>query len=275
MKKYSWGIRFSDILITSISPEQKECVFEERDHALIYVRQGDMEITGDGIGRHIRSGECAFVRRDYRVMIHKKSLEDKPFLSTTLLFKRKFLVKKFYSLDRRDIPKDAKRQKMGVVKIPIRTDLKNLFDSIQPYVNSGIEPSEEWINSKLTEGLNALLFISPTFYASLFDFTEPWKIDLMDFVNSHLKDDLSLKDIALFTGRSLATLKRDFSKISDISLAKWIVKKRLYMAKELLESGSSGVSQVMCEVGFKNLSHFSKAYKKEFGFSPSKTMKHK
>lgn len=273
MRKYSWGIRFSEILATCLSPELGGCVFEEKDHALIFVRQGDMEITEDGLSSYIQSGECAYVRRDYKVRIHKRCLNGKPFLSTTLLFKRKFLVEKFYNIDRKSVPRDVRRQKTGIVKIPVRADIRSLFDSIQPYIDSGTEPSEEWVNGKLTEGLNALLYTSPAFYASLFDFTEPWKIDLLDFLNSHFTDDLSLRDIAVFTGRSLATLKRDFRKISDIPPAKWIVKKRLCMARELLKKGDRGVTQVMCDVGFKNLSHFSKAYKCEFGQSPVKTLK--
>ncbi|MCB9305517.1 MAG: AraC family transcriptional regulator [Lewinellaceae bacterium] len=45
------------------------------------------------------------------------------------------------------------------------------------------------------------------------------------------------------------------------------------MAETLLESSDLNVSEVGYEVGFKNPSHFSSAYQKEFGAPPSKTRK--
>ena len=48
---------------------------------------------------------------------------------------------------------------------------------------------------------------------------------------------------------------------------------RLQRAKELLESSDLNVSEIGYEVGFKNPSYFSSAYREEFGVPPSKTRK--
>ena len=42
-------------------------------------------------------------------------------------------------------------------------------------------------------------------YPILFDFDEPWKIDLLDFLNENYMDNLSMEQIVSFIGRSLAT----------------------------------------------------------------------
>jgi AraC-like DNA-binding protein len=76
--------------------------------------------------------------------------------------------------------------------------------------------------------------------------------------------------MANFTGRSLATFKRDFKKLSSLSPEKWLIQKRLEVAQQKLRNGDKKVSEVCYEVGFKNLSHFSKVYKKAFGAAPSK-----
>lgn len=82
-------------------------------------------------------------------------------------------------------------------------------------------------------------------------------------------NDLSLKEIANYTGRSLATFKRDFKKISDLTPQKWIIRRRLEAARALVRSGKRKVTEICFDVGFKNLSHFSKAYKEMYGSSPA------
>ena len=122
---------------------------------------------------------------------------------------------------------------------------------------------------KLQEGVYSLLNIDNNFYPALFDFTEPWKIDIFDFLNENYMSNLSIEEIASFTGRSLATFKRDFKKISPLPPQKWLIEKRLEKANNKLLNENKKVSDVYLEVGFKNLSHFSSAYKKQFGHSPA------
>lgn len=111
--------------------------------------------------------------------------------------------------------------------------------------------------------------IDNRFCPVLFDFTEPWKIDILDFMNENYMYDLSVEDIAGFTGRSMATFKRDFKKISALSPQKWLIDKRLRVAYDKLRHENRKISDVYLEVGFKNLSHFSSAFKRQFGYAPS------
>ena len=113
-----------------------------------------------------------------------------------------------------------------------------------------------------------LLNTDKSLYASLFDFTDPWKIDILNFMEQNYMNDLTLEEMANYTGRSLATFKRDFSKISDLSPQKWVVRRRLEAAHALIQSGKQKVTDVCFRVGSKNLSHFSKAYKRLYGCSP-------
>ena len=106
-----------------------------------------------------------------------------------------------------------------------------------PYFNSENKPNDELMQLKLREGLISLLAMNKDFYPTLFDFTEPWKIDILDFLNKNYMHDLSMEEIALYTGRSLATFKRDFRKISSLSPQKWIMQKRLDVAYEKIRSG--------------------------------------
>lgn len=150
-----------------------------------------------------------------------------------------------------------------------RPDIRSLFESVIPYFEAQEKPSEEILKLKMIEGVYVLLNTDINLYASLFDFVEPWKIDILDFLNENYMFDLSMAEIASYTGRSLATFKRDFSKISNLTPQKWIIKRRLEAAHDLIKSGKKKVTEACFDVGFKNLSHFSKIYKEEYGVPPS------
>lgn len=45
----------------------------------------------------------------------------------------------------------------------------------------------------MVEGIYVLLNTDRNLYASLFDFVEPWKIDILDYLNENYMCDLSLR----------------------------------------------------------------------------------
>jgi AraC-like DNA-binding protein len=243
-----------------------------KDHSLLYVYSGEMKITEQGKTESVGKGECAFTRKDNRINIAKRPKGGEQYKCISLILTRRFL-REFYhkTLDRSKLPPDARRYKFSLYKLPAdRPDIVSLFESMTPYFDSPIKPSEELIKLKMTEGVYCLLNTDKSFYSALFDFSEPWKIDILDFMNENYMYDLSPEDMANFTGRSLATFKRDFKKVSNLSPQKWIIQKRLEVAQQKLRNEDKKISDVCFEVGFKNLSHFSKAYRKTFGVAPSK-----
>lgn len=77
-----------------------------------------------------------------------------------------------------------------------------------------------------------------------------------------------MSEFAAYTGRSLATFKRDFASISDLPPQKWLIRQRLEAARRMICDEGRRVSDVYLEVGFKNRSHFTVAFKKQYGFAP-------
>ena len=121
----------------------------------------------------------------------------------------------------------------------------------------------------MTEGLYVLLNTDVNLYASLFDFTDPWKIDLMEFMNDNYMNELTMEEMASCTGRSLASFKRDFKKVSDLSPLRWIINRRLEAAYDLIRRGGVNITDICYQVGFKNLSHFSKVFKDKYEMAPT------
>lgn len=91
----------------------------------------------------------------------------------------------------------------------------------------------------------------------------------MCFVLYNYHTNVPLETFARQSGRSLSTFNRDFKMIFGETPHRWIRKKRLEKARELLTTTTKKVSEVYLEVGFEDLAHFSKSFKKEFGVNPS------
>ena len=261
--------RYSAIFLAMYSDNSNSCLHRNHSHILVYMYSGELEIREHERGTELHKGECAFIRKDFSVQLTKQAYKGEQFKAIFLMFTDKFL-RSFYSrLEKRHLPKDARRSKVSLYRLPSnRPDIVSLFESMTPYFNSGIRPTDELLKLKMTEGLYILLNTDKNLYASLFDFADPWKIDIMNFMEQHYTNDLSLEEMANYTGRSLSTFKRDFKKISDLSPQKWVIRRRLEAAHALILSGTKKVTDICYYVGFKNLSHFSKAYKGLYGCSP-------
>ena len=260
----------SNVLIASYFADDRECAHENREHTLIYQCSGRLEIEERGKKTVLYPGDCAFMRRDNRMWLQKRIGKGEPYRSIVLKFSMAFLREFYQTLDRQQIPIDSKREKASLLLLPKnRPDIRSLFESVIPYFDAGEKPSEKILKLKMIEGVYVLLNTDCNLYASLFDFVEPWKIDILDYLNENYMCDLSMKEIASYTGRSLATFKRDFAKVSDLTPQKWIIRRRLEAAHDLIRSGKKKVTEACFDVGFKNLSHFSKVYKETYGVAPS------
>lgn len=258
------------IFLSCFTHDNTSCVHATKDHTLVYLYSGEYKVEDGGQTTVIHPGECVFIRRDHRTIMYKNHTEKEQYKGITLTFRRNLLREFYNKLNKNDIPKNVPISQDSVFRIESRPDITSLFQSLTPYFDSKIKPSEQIINLKLQEGIYSLLNASKEFFPILFDFTEPWKIDIIEFMNENYMYELSMEEIASYTGRSLATFKRDFAKISDVTPQKWLINKRLQVAYEKIKNENKKVSDVYVEVGFKNLSHFYSAFKKQYGYSPRK-----
>ena len=260
----------SHVFIASFFTDDRGCAHCNREHSLIYILSGELEITDGGRKTILHPGDCAFMRRDNRMWLQKRASENRPYRSVVMKFSRDFLKDFYHNINQRDIPSGSKREKVSLLKFPSnRLDVRSLFESLVPYFDAGVQPDEDILKMKMAEGMRAILKTDVNLYASLFDFVEPWKIDIVDFMEKNYMNELSMEEMAYYTGRSLATFKRDFKKVSELTPQKWLIRRRLEAARGLILKGGRKVSEICFDVGFKNLSHFSKLYKEMYGIAPT------
>lgn len=160
-----------------------------------------------------------------------------------------------------------------LVSITINELIESFFISLKSIIQSDSFNNKHLVDLKIKELILILVQSQPELKNILFNFSEPYKIDLESFMIKNYRYNVHLERFAYLTGRSLATFKRDFEKTFHTSPHKWILQKRLDEAHFLIKEKEKLASDIFIDLGFEDLSHFSYAFKKYFGYSPTQTVK--
>jgi len=147
--------------------------------------------------------------------------------------------------------------------------VKSYFQSLLPYVEQSEKINKKLAAIKINEAIELLLHLKPSFKSFLFDFSEPYKIDLEKFMLQNYHYNVPIEHFAKLTGRSLAAFKRDFGLVFQTSPRKWLQGKRLAEAYHLIQQKKRKPTEIYLELGFENLSHFYTSFKQKFGVTPA------
>ena len=91
--------------------------------------------------------------------------------------------------------------------------------------------------------------------------------NVLIYINEHYSENLTLDDLANRFFVSKYHLSREFQRLVGTSVHRYIVQKRLVMAKQMLSAGKPS-SEVYQSCGFGDYSNFYRAFKAEYQISP-------
>lgn len=91
--------------------------------------------------------------------------------------------------------------------------------------------------------------------------------DVLAYINEHYQEELSLDLLANQFFISKYHLSREFNRLVGTSVYRYIMQKRLVVAKQLLSDGVPSTA-VYQQCGFGDYSNFYRAFKAEYGISP-------
>lgn len=258
------------IFYSYFSAQRKEKVgfFEHSTLVLQVSGQFTLETASQKVS--MKGGQMLLIRKNQLGEITKTPLEGQDYQTIIICLKEDLLRQ--VALEKQI---DTRHKYTGPsnVLIPENDFLHGFFQSVIPYVRH----SEEKITRdmgmlKVREAVQLLLHTLPELKDFLFDFSEPYKMDLEKFMLSNFHFNVPVEKFAQLTGRSLAGFKRDFQKTFNMSPRHWLQEKRLTEARHLIENKQRKPSSIYLELGFESLSHFSHSFKKKFGRAPTEVI---
>lgn len=95
---------------------------------------------------------------------------------------------------------------------------------------------------------------------------------VIDYIEDHLTDDLSLEIISIYAGVSDYHFRKIFFYLSEMTLSEYIKNRKLSEASMNLLHGEK-VTDVALKYGYQSMDGFTRAFKKWCGFLPSEVMK--
>lgn len=95
------------------------------------------------------------------------------------------------------------------------------------------------------------------------------------YIEGHLAEELSVRDLAAGCYVSADHLTRLFKKKYGMTVSEFIQDKRITLAGELLSRGDQTISMVANTVGIGNYSYFTEQFKKRYGMTPREYQKKK
>lgn len=96
--------------------------------------------------------------------------------------------------------------------------------------------------------------------------------DVMDYVHTHLSEDIKLSDIGHAFYLNSSYISQRFKHYTGLTLREYIIDQRIVLAKTLLLQGMS-VTEACEQSGFNDYSNFIRTFTKNTGISPGKYQK--
>jgi AraC-like DNA-binding protein len=263
-----------DYKLKYITPDIKLSCFEDKlfktelmfdYHMLVWFISGETRIIQADADYLFKAGDIFLIPRNQLATIINYPKDGEPHKAVVMHLSSERL-KKYYE-SHSLAPEIALTQKIrSYHSHPL---LESCLASLIPYFDMKDPFPEEIASLKITEAITILRTIDKDIDSVLANFDEPGKIDLAGFMEKNFMFNMPIEKFGYLTGRSLTTFKRDFKKTFQTTPQKWLTQKRLELAHYQFAEKKKKPVDVYFEVGFENLSHFSYAFKKHFGYAPS------
>jgi AraC-like DNA-binding protein len=261
-----------DYLIVEFKCPIKEEIFTawSECHSIVYVLSGQK--------KWITPADEYLVKEDQSIFVRKGAFKNQQY------FEESFCVLMFFMKDdfiRSCMENDICREIVSfqltsnpdfIHRITINESLRVNYHSFFSYLKEPQKTPQKIIELKFREMLMNIC-LNPDndgIKDVLYTISQNSAGNIEQVMEEQYRYNLKVDEYARLCGRSVSSFKRDFRKIYNTTPSKWLISRRLGLARELLLSTQFTVQQICFDCGFESDSHFIRSFKSEFGTTPGK-----
>lgn len=132
------------------------------------------------------------------------------------------------------------------------------------------DPSMQLYGDGLSSAIAARLFSRPAEQANDAKGLAPWQLRrVLDYLDAHLPDPVSLADLAVLSGLSQSHFSRAFKASTGVAPYRWQLEARTRRAQNLLLDTHASLEQIAAATGFADAVHFGRTFRKIVGMTPA------
>ncbi|GLB51802.1 hypothetical protein NBRC110019_08410 [Neptunitalea chrysea] len=239
-------------------------------HLLCYIETGALAFKTDYKEFKVHAGEFVVLHKAQTASFYKIGNEQNEYRSYLVFFTDDFLVNFIESV--KVLPEKLEESVcLSVNKGNER--IQTMFSSVDHYFEEQSEFDGPILSLKLRELFFEIANINKHMLLQIFQAKQQVRCNIYKVMEENFSKPVSVADLAYLSGRSLASFKRDFKKMSERSPAEWMKNRRLEEAEKLLLTSDLSITDICYQLGFENTAHFSKIFKKKFLKTPSDVRK--
>ena len=243
--------------------------FHARENMLIFIVWGGMNIRYGKVEYTVCKDQMIFLKRDIEVNYRTFDGPDAPGKVEFIIFSlRCELVKEFVKIA--DLPLTFKGGNFPVAVNSLDRRMISYIGSLTACFSGAEKPKANLVKIKLLELLFYVAGNNGDIMVEILDLRDHFRNNIKSTVEENIMNALSLNELAVLSGRSLSSFRRDFLALYNMPPSKWIREKRLEKAREFLQSTNMTVTDICYTLGFESIAHFSRIFKSHFGYPPTR-----
>ncbi|UCD61059.1 MAG: helix-turn-helix transcriptional regulator [Flavobacteriaceae bacterium] len=266
-----------DFLIVEFKCPIKEELFDawSECHSIVYVLNGQK--------KWITPTNEYLVKEDQSIFVRKGAFKNQQY------FEQSFCVLMFFMKDNfinrcmeSDIGKEMSAlQKVEhpdfIYRITLNESLRVLYHSFFSYLKQPHKTPQKIIELKFREMLMNICWDpeNKEIKNVLYTLAKNSGGTLEQVMEEQYVFNLKLDDYARLCGKSTSSFKREFKKAFNTTPGKWLLTKRLNLARELILTTNFTMQQICYDCGFESDSHFVRSFKIKYGVTPNHWRKNK
>ena len=240
-------------------------------HAITLVLKGNLRVeTAEGMYAEVPENKMVFLPKGI-YMISDILPEDSCFEAMVFFFDESIITEYINSINL----SCSKEKCISHLLLDYTPEIQVFTESLRQLYGGNIQAPRELTRMKLFEFLHLIRASSQgeCFTNALASLNNRERKSLSTFMQENYLKPLSIEDYAYLTGRSVSKFYRDFKSQFQIAPKQWLIDKRLEKAYQLLSFKSqSPISSIATEVGYENIPHFIKQFRKKYGITPKQLL---